>query len=79
MKILFTSVCNDQYAVGAQVMLYSMMTNIRGFDNCDVKFVITVGIFVVNGIPQIPKVIRLDRIPTLWTGLVTDHQTSLSK
>ena len=44
MKILFTTVCNDKYAVGAQVMLYSMKKNIKGFDNCDVKFFHSPGI-----------------------------------
>jgi lipopolysaccharide biosynthesis glycosyltransferase len=44
MKILFTTVCNDKYAVGAQVMLYSMKKNIKGFDDCDVKFFHSPGI-----------------------------------
>ena len=44
MKILFTTVCNDKYAVGAQVMLYSMRKNIRGFDDCTVKFFHSPGI-----------------------------------
>jgi len=37
MKILFATVCNDEYALGCQVMLYSMKKNIKDFDKCDVK------------------------------------------
>ena len=37
MKILFVTVCNDEYAIGGQVMLYSMIKNIKGFENYDVK------------------------------------------
>ena len=32
MKILFTTVCNDDYALGGQVMLYSMKKNINNLD-----------------------------------------------
>ena len=37
MRILFTTVCNDDYALGGQVMLYSMRKNIKNLDNCDFK------------------------------------------
>ena len=36
-KILLTTVCDNGYALGAQVMIYSMSKNIKGFDACDVK------------------------------------------
>ena len=36
MKILFTTVCNDDYAEGGHVMLYSMRKHIKNFDQCDV-------------------------------------------
>ena len=35
--ILFTTVCNDDYALGGQVMLYSMKQNIKNLDRCDFK------------------------------------------
>jgi len=37
MKILFTTVCNDDYALGGQVMLYSMRENIKNWQDCDFK------------------------------------------
>ena len=37
MKILLTTVCNDDYALGGQVMLYSMKKNLNDFDKCDIK------------------------------------------
>ena len=37
-QILFTTVCNDEYAPGGHVMLYSMKKHIKGFEElCDVK------------------------------------------
>ena len=35
--ILLTTVCNDEYVLGAQVMLYSMKKNIKNLDRCDFK------------------------------------------
>ncbi len=37
MKILFTTVCNDEYAIGGHVMLYSMRKYIKNFDQYDVN------------------------------------------
>ena len=35
--ILLTTVCNDEYVLGAKVMLYSMKRNINNLDRCDFK------------------------------------------
>ena len=35
--ILLTTVCNDEYVLGAKVMLYSMKKNIKNLDRCDFK------------------------------------------
>ena len=35
--ILFTTVCDNGYALGGQVMLYSMKQNIKNLDRCDFK------------------------------------------
>lgn len=36
-KYLLTTVCNDEYALGAQVMIYSISKNLKIFKECDVK------------------------------------------
>ena len=36
-KFLLTTVCNDDYALGAQVMIYSISKNLKNFKECDIK------------------------------------------
>ena len=36
-KYLLTTVCDNGYALGAQVMIYSISKNLKNFDQCDVK------------------------------------------
>ena len=36
-NILLTTVCDNGYALGAQVMIYSMSKNLKDFKKCDIK------------------------------------------
>ena len=36
-NILLTTVCDNNYALGAQVMIYSMSKNIKDFEKCNIK------------------------------------------
>ena len=36
-NILLTTVCDNRYALGAQVMIYSMSKNLKDFEKCDIK------------------------------------------
>ena len=36
-KYLLTTVCDNGYALGAQVMIYSISKNLKNFDQCDIK------------------------------------------
>ena len=36
-NVLLTTVCDNGYALGAQVMIYSMSKNVKDFKKCDIK------------------------------------------
>jgi len=65
-KFLLTTVCNDDYALGAQVMIYSISKNLKNFKECDIK------VYYNDKISPLSKDNKL-KIKSIGPNIILEH------